>query len=134
MKSSATSAMLVITVCAIFTVGVWAVLNQPVMEPPWPTTLQGIAFSPYRINQDAVANIGPTTEQIDEDLAMLAGKTYAVRTYTTEGVFYEVPALAAKHNINVSIGAWIDTRLKHNEEEIDRAIALSTQRNVVRVI
>ena len=134
MKSSATSAMLVITVCAILTVGVWALLNQPVMEPPWPQTLQGIAFSPYHADQDGVAGITPSAAQIDKDLAMLAGKTHAVRTYTTEGVFFEVPTLAARYNINVTVGAWIDTRLKHNDEEIDRAIKLSSHRNVVRVI
>jgi len=133
MRSSAT-AMGVITVCALLTVGVWAVFNQPVMEPPWPQTLQGIAFSPYHADQDGVTGIMPSAEQIDADLAMLSGKTHAVRTYTTEGVFYEVPRLAAKHNINVAIGAWIDQRLEHNEEEIDRAIALSQERNVVRVL
>ena len=133
MKSSAT-AMGVITVCAILTVGLWAAFNQPVMEPPWPETLQGMAFSPYRADQDGVAGIMPTAEEIDEDLVMLAGKTHAVRTYTTEGVFFEVPGLAARHNINVTIGAWVDQRLKHNEEEIERAIRLSSHRNVIRVI
>lgn len=133
MKSSAT-AMCVITVCAILTVGLWAAFNQPVMEPPWPETLQGMAFSPYRADQDGVAGIMPTAEEIDEDLVMLAGKTHAVRTYTTEGVFFEVPGLAARHNINVTIGAWVDQRLKHNEEEIERAIRLSSHRNVIRVI
>ncbi len=134
MKSSATSAMLVITVCAILTVCVWAVLNQPVMEPPWPETLQGVAFSPYHENQDAVAGITPSAEEIDADLTMLEGKIHAVRTYTSEGVFAQVPELAAKHKINVTVGAWIDQRLKHNDEEIDRAIKLSQHRNVVRVI
>ena len=134
MKAFPTSAMAVIIISAILTVGVWAVLNQPVMEPPWPETVQGIAFSPYHSDQDGVAGPTPSADQVDADLAMLSGKTYAVRTYSTEGIFYEVPRLAAYHNLNVTVGAWIDQRLDHNEEEIQRAIELSRQRNVVRVI
>ena len=127
--------LLIIIAVAVATIGIWAYLNQPTEQPPWPRIVQGFSFSPFRADQDAIRHIMPSEQDVDEDLALLAGKTYAVRTYSSEGVLGEIPRLAQKHNINVTVGAWIDADLERNEREVARLIEVTNANsNVVRVI
>jgi exo-beta-1,3-glucanase (GH17 family)/glycosyltransferase involved in cell wall biosynthesis len=129
------SGLLVAAIFAALTYAFWALLNQPASEPAWPSRIQGFAFSPYRMEQDAVRGDRLTAQQIDADLALLAGRTHAVRTYSTTDGLELVPALAARHGINVALGAWLDARLNRNQQEIANAIRLARQhKNVVRVI
>ena len=116
------------------TLGLWAIMNQPSREPKWPDVLQGVAFSPYRAYQDPTQGDLPSVYEIDTDLKLLEGKTNAVRTYTVQGPFAQVPRLAAEHGINVMLGAWLDTRLYNNEKEIKALINLANAPNVVRVV
>ncbi len=117
------------------TVALWALANQPVSEPPWPSRIQGFAFSPYRAGQDAVGGEFPAIAEIDEDLKLLKGRTRAVRTYTTDGTLGEVPRLARRHGIKVALGAWVDARTGHNAAEVERTIRIArSNANVVRIM
>jgi len=121
---------------AAISISIWALVNRPETEPAWPEVIQGFSFSPIRAHQDPLALSNPSVDEIDEDLALLEGKTHAVRTYTVEGTLGEIPALAQKHGLNVALGAWLDKRQEHNEKEIQRLIEIANKhrRNVVRVI
>ncbi len=121
---------------AVICISFWAFLNQPETEPPWPERIQGFSFSPMREGQSIIQHVLPTEEEIDSDLALLADKTYAVRTYTMEGTLAQIPALARKHGLNVTLGAWLDKDLEKNEQEIEKLISVAREnyRNVVRVI
>jgi exo-beta-1,3-glucanase (GH17 family)/cellulose synthase/poly-beta-1,6-N-acetylglucosamine synthase-like glycosyltransferase len=114
----------------------WGLLNRPEIEPPWPTRIQGFAFSPMRPWNDPLKHNLPTESEIDADLELLSGKTNAIRTYSVEGVLEQIPALAQKHDLNVTLGAWLDKDLKKNEEQIATVIRLAkgNYRNVIRVI
>jgi exo-beta-1,3-glucanase (GH17 family)/cellulose synthase/poly-beta-1,6-N-acetylglucosamine synthase-like glycosyltransferase len=78
----------------------------------------------------------PTEEEIEADLKLLANTTNAVRTYTVEGVQAKIPALARKHGINVTLGAWLSEDLEENDKQIEAVIRLAREnyRNVIRVI
>jgi exo-beta-1,3-glucanase (GH17 family)/cellulose synthase/poly-beta-1,6-N-acetylglucosamine synthase-like glycosyltransferase len=129
------SAVLIAMLFAAITIGTWGYMNRPEAEPEWPRRVQGFAFSPYQADQDAVAEEFPTRAQIASDLDLLKGKTNAVRTYNTEGTIGLVPELAAERGINVALGAWIDSRRDHNDEELARTIALAKKhKNVVRIV
>ncbi len=120
---------------AALTFVLWALMNRPTAEPPWPARIQGFAFSPFAQGEDPGLQRMPTEAGIDRDLALLSGKTNAVRTYSTLGPLGAVPRLADKHDINVALGAWIDSNHDANERELDGAISLArTHRNVVRVL
>jgi len=121
---------------AVICLSLWALFNQPETEPPWPERIQGFSFSPFREGQSAIEHILPSAEEIDRDLALLAEKTHAVRTYTMEGTLAQVPELASKHGLNVTLGAWIDKDPEKNEREIEKLIAVARENyhNVVRVI
>ena len=131
------SSYLVAIVFAAITLALWAYLNQPVDEPQWPQRgVQGMAFSPFHAGQNPAERVLPSPAQIDGDLALLAGASVnAVRTYSALDTLAEVPALAAKHNIKVTLGAWLDTSRTTNEAEIKAAIELARRhQNVIRLV
>ncbi|HDY84553.1 MAG TPA: glycosyltransferase, partial [Methylophaga sp.] len=123
-------------VVAAVTYGLWAYVNRPEVEPMWPDIIQGFSFSPMREENDPTKNLLPTEEQIAEDVALLAGKTHAIRTYTVDGPLASVPAAAKKYGLNVALGGWIDDRLEQNTIEINHLISIADKNrdNVVRVI
>ena len=114
----------------------WAVVNQPNVEPPWPTTIQGFCFSPMRGAQTPMLGHFPSTAEIDEDLALLSGEAYAVRTYSVESTLGEVASLAGAHQLNVTLGAWINQDEAANKKEIEKLIRIyrENHEHVVRVI
>jgi exo-beta-1,3-glucanase (GH17 family)/cellulose synthase/poly-beta-1,6-N-acetylglucosamine synthase-like glycosyltransferase len=129
------SGFLIAAVFAALTVGVWAYLNQPSVEPPWPSRVQGMAFSPFYSGQDPVYQVLPTPAQIEADLTLLADKVTAVRTYSSLKSLNLVPEIAAKRQLKVAVGAWVDRDLRTNELEVDAAIALAQEHaNVIRLI
>lgn len=123
-------------IVATVTYGLWAYVNRPEVEPMWPDIIQGFSFSPMREENDPTKNLLPTVEQIEQDVALLAGKTHAIRTYTVDGPLASVPAAAKKYGLNVALGGWIDGRLEQNSIEINKLIAIAEKNrdNVVRVI
>jgi len=129
------SSFLIATVFAGITVGVWAWLNRPTIEPRWPERVQGVAFSPFYAGQDPVYRQLPSEAQIDADLQLLAGKAVSVRTYSSLLSLGSVPALAERHRLKVAVGAWLDRNLATNELEIASAIELArAHSNVIRLI
>ncbi|MGB5104713.1 MAG: glycosyltransferase [Steroidobacteraceae bacterium] len=129
------SSLLIVAAFAILTIAAWGLANRPIPEPAWPARIQGFAFQPYQKDQDAIAQEDPTVAQIDSDLALLAGRTMAVRTYSSLGTLGEIPALAARRGISVAVGAWLDTDRERNEREVERAIQLANRHpNVVRLL
>lgn len=126
-------AALILVMLANF--AVWTYLNKPHAAPKWDGTMMGIAFSPMGPEHNPKKGIFPSEEDIDRDLSLLAGKTHAVRTYSVANGLEMVPELAAKHNLNVTIGAWVSTDEIATEIEIDNLIKLSNHhRNIVRAI
>jgi exo-beta-1,3-glucanase (GH17 family)/cellulose synthase/poly-beta-1,6-N-acetylglucosamine synthase-like glycosyltransferase len=127
--------LLIAAVFATLTFAVWAYLNRPTREPPWPALIQGFDFSPFRANEDPTHLEMPTDAGIDTDLTLLEGKAKAVRTYSVAATLAHVPELAERHGLNVALGAWLDTHRDKNEEQLKTVIDLAhSHQNVVRVI
>jgi exo-beta-1,3-glucanase (GH17 family)/cellulose synthase/poly-beta-1,6-N-acetylglucosamine synthase-like glycosyltransferase len=117
------------------TIMAWALYNLPDSEPAWPERIQGFAFSPYQADQAPIWNKHPSIEDIESDLALLSGKTNAIRTYTVEKNLGDIPRLARKYDINVALGAWVDDNEEKTRNEILNMLNISVRsRNVVRII
>lgn len=116
-------------------IALWAMMNQPSNEPPWPKRIQGYSFQPMRADQDPSRQVYPSLTEIDEDLALLQGEAHAIRTYSVEGPLSQIPRLASARGLNVSLGAWIGADEEANEVELERLIAVLREphRNIVRV-
>ena len=128
--------LLITLTIAMLTIGLWALLDQAADEPPWPERIQGFSFSPMRQQHNPMKGRYPSVDEIDQDLALLAGKAHAVRTYSVAGTLSMIPKLAAKHHLNVALGAWIGSNPEANEVEIAQLIQLARRyhKKVVRVI
>ena len=119
------SSLLILAAFAALTVSAWAFANRPTQEPAWPVEIDGFSFQPFQKDQDAIAGDLPTVEQIDRDLQLLEGKTASVRTYSSLGTLGDVPRLARKYGIKVTVGAWLSDDLDLNRREVDRLIQVA---------
>jgi exo-beta-1,3-glucanase (GH17 family)/cellulose synthase/poly-beta-1,6-N-acetylglucosamine synthase-like glycosyltransferase len=129
------SSILIAALFAALTFGLWAYWNQPAEEPPWPSRVQGMAFSPFYSGQDPVVQVLPSAQQIDADLRLLADKVTAVRTYSALKSLALVPQIAERYGLKVAVGAWVDRHLEMNRTEIDAAIELARRHgNVIRLV
>jgi len=138
------SGFLVLIFIILANLGFWAALNQPKSGLPWSGTIHSVSFSPSRADDDPTIvrqfpqyedTMLATREEMDEDLAMLAGKVDQVRTYSTLEGLDQVPELAGKHGLKALPGAWLDERLGRNEREIANIIRIARDNpNVERII
>ena len=138
------SGLLVLIVIMLTNLAFWAALNQPKSGLPWAGTIHSVSFSPSRADDDPTIvrqfpqyedTMLATREEMDEDLAMLAGKVDQVRTYSTLEGLDQVPELAARHGLKALPGAWLDERLGRNEREINNIIRIARDNpNVDRLI
>jgi exo-beta-1,3-glucanase (GH17 family)/cellulose synthase/poly-beta-1,6-N-acetylglucosamine synthase-like glycosyltransferase len=86
------------------------------------------------MGEDPTKHIFPTDAEIDADLKLVTGKVGTVRTYSVAGSLADIPQLAARHGLNVAVGAWIDDHRDTNETQLQTAIELArTHLNVMRV-
>jgi len=129
------SSFIIAIAITALTIMAWALYNRPDSEPAWPERIQGFAFSPYQSDQGPIWNKHPSIEDIEADLALLSGKTNAIRTYTVEKTLGDIPRLAAKYGINVALGAWVDANDEKTRNEILKMLNISVRsHNVVRII
>lgn len=115
----------------------WWAPNRPFVpaEPP-SEKVRSVSYAPFRDGQSPLTRILPTAAEIEADLALLAGKVGAVRTYTSREGLEIVPALARRYGLTVTHGAWLGMLPAENEREI-AALIEAARRNpdtVTRVI
>ncbi|HSV29540.1 MAG TPA: glycosyl hydrolase family 17 protein, partial [Candidatus Omnitrophota bacterium] len=138
------SGFVVLLLIVLGNLGFWALMNRPQSGLPWSGTINSVSFSPSRADDDpTIVRQQPwldqtmlaTREEMDEDLAMLAGTVDQVRTYSTLEGLDIVPELAAKHGIKALPGAWLDERLARNEVELRNIVRIARDNpNVERVM
>jgi len=104
----------------LLTLLLWWLVNRPGMEPPWPSQISGVSFSPSRAGQDPSIGQFPSLVEIDDDLALLAGDVVGVRTYTVQATMAAVPRLAQQHGLQVTLGAWLNDDPAFNHAELAR--------------
>lgn len=109
----------------IMTFMTWAYLNRPFSEPAWPSSVSGMSFSPLRIGNDPANNVYPSVEEIDQDIKLLAGQVHSLRTYGVSGTLSEIPALAQKYNMKITLGAWLTADPVQNDIELTKLIAVA---------
>jgi len=108
---------------------IWSYVNNPLQLQPWTKTTMGLTYDPTRKGDDPRDNIFVSEADIDKDLALLENKVHAIRTYSMLRGQHKIPEIAAKHNLNVTLGAWIDGNLEKNRQEIETLLDISRQNN-----
>ncbi|MBS3963777.1 MAG: exo-beta-1,3-glucanase [Methylomonas sp.] len=125
--------------CCVFIVlvhtGIAWFIHQPQdVGPDVPAgKLMSLSFAPFREGYSPLDEVFPPPEHVDEDLRLLSGKTYGVRTYASLGGMQPVPELARKHGLTVTQGAWLGSIAKDNAAEVEALIAsANTHPDVVK--
>ncbi len=115
---------------------IWSFANNPLQLQPWTSKTMGITFDPSRKDDDPKKGISHEEADIDKDLALLEGKFHAVRTYSVLSGLHKIPELAVKHDLNVTVGAWISGDLERNNQEVETLIQIGNQNNpkIVRLM
>ena len=92
-----------------------------------------VSYSPYLRGEDPKThrqNIA--AEQIERDLAVVAGVAQGVRTYSTIDGIDQVPEIAGRLGLNVSLGAWVGDTPERDRSEIEAVVQLAKQHRNVR--
>jgi len=128
--------ILVGTAFALLTFTFWALTNQPATEPPWPSSVKGMSFSPLRQGDDPAEGLYPSLEEIEQDIKLLAGKVHSIRTYGVGGTLGDIPLLASRNGLTVTLGAWLTGDHEGNRAELQKLIevARANPKTVKRVI
>lgn len=130
------STLLSLALVLIATVGIWRGLDRvDDTVVGIEGKINGVSFSPYQRDQNPETGPQPSMADIDGDLAALAGKVNAVRTYSTLNGFDKIPELAVKYDLKVVGGAWVDGRAQRSEQEVANLIRMTNANaNVERVL
>ncbi|NLD69684.1 MAG: glycosyltransferase, partial [Limnobacter sp.] len=121
-------------VLATANLGGWHWLNPPVAPPDVDHRIAGLAYNGFQRWDDPFARKYPTAEQIDADLALLAGLTQRIRTYSSSEI-PELPTLAERHGLRVTAGVWLDRRPANNRRELEAArLAVKTSSSIDRLM
>ena len=114
----------------------WKYLNLPENAREWDGVMMGLSFNPMRRHHNPFKKLYPNKQEIDQDLDLLKDKVHAVRTYSVGNGLDVIPELAAKYNLNVTMGAWIGDNALANQREVDKLIKLSREDhpNIVRTM
>ncbi|MDP1931043.1 MAG: glycosyltransferase [Gammaproteobacteria bacterium] len=129
------SSLFVALLFAAVTFSLWALINRPTEVVAWPEEISGYAFSPFRQGQDALINVMPSTEEIRQDIALLAGNARALRTYSSLRSLADIPAIADQHDMKVTLGIWLGLDPQINQDEMVGGVALAnTYDNITSVM
>jgi len=112
--------------CALIILG-WWLPNRPQNPDASVRILKfnSLSYGPYRPGQSPLNDRFATAAQVDADLALLAPRTRAIRTYSAIDGPYEIPAIAQKHGIKVWQGIWLGADRAKNALEMARAIDMA---------
>ena len=103
----------------------------------WPDRLQNpaaevqvqkfdsLSFGAYRRWESPLTDSFATEAEADADLALLAPRTRAIRTYAAFDGPFETAALAKKHGLKLWQGIWLGGDRAHNKLEMARGIDIA---------
>lgn len=119
---------------AALNLGVWQLFHGTVSAPDHVGPVAGLSYNGAGRWQSPLEGERPTTDAIAQDLALLAGHTRRIRTYSASD-HPELPELAREHGLELMLGAFIDDRLDSNRHELTTAIDLAqSHANIRRLI
>ncbi|MBM3488505.1 MAG: glycosyltransferase [Alphaproteobacteria bacterium] len=112
----------------------WNLTREAIAPPNVVGTLNHVSYAPYRANQNPEKGDRPVPEQVERDLRQLSQMATGIRLYSSTGGQEIIPAMARRHGLNVSVGAWIDKDEARNRREIESAVQLARANRNVRSI
>ncbi|MGZ8216928.1 glycosyltransferase [Methylomagnum sp.] len=94
-------------IAALLQVAVWHVVQRAAEPPDFASKIASLSLA-YEPTTPPFHGVEPKLEDIDRDLKLIAEVAKKVRIYTVAGSLAEVPKLAQKYNLDVTLGAWLN--------------------------
>ncbi|WP_434613138.1 glycosyltransferase family 2 protein [Azospirillum sp. B2RO_4] len=126
------SAFAVLILVILGNIAFWALWNRPVDERSWAGAITGVAYTPFHSDKSPSKGDKASAEDIEKDMDALEGAVKAVRTYSTTDGSEMVAAIAAKHGLPVTAGAWTTGKPEIDEPELAGLIKLARANSNVR--
>ncbi|MFK7966776.1 MAG: glycosyltransferase family 2 protein [Burkholderiaceae bacterium] len=139
--SGSARALLSLIVAAIIALGLsagnmalWQAGNPTTAAPEAEGPFAGLAYNAFGRWDSPLTQTYPSDESIHRDMALLAGHTQRLRTYSSSEM-PNLPGIAATYGLKITAGVWIDLREQNNQKEIAAAIeAANEHRNIERIM
>jgi exo-beta-1,3-glucanase (GH17 family)/cellulose synthase/poly-beta-1,6-N-acetylglucosamine synthase-like glycosyltransferase len=115
------SGFAVLVLIVLGNLGFWWLMNRPHSDMPYRGTIESISFSPFRKDDNPLEDKYPPAASVDRDLALVATKAHGIRLYSALPDDMDIAAMAAKHGLTVTAGAWIRGDLADPNLHLDKA-------------
>jgi exo-beta-1,3-glucanase (GH17 family) len=86
-----------------------------------------VSYAPFRPGQSPFTDTFPSATEVDQDLALLAERSRAIRSYAAIGGDYDLAAIAARHGLKLWQGIWLGSDRAQNAREIAAGIAIANR-------
>lgn len=103
----------------------WWLPARPVAVATPGGIVNSVSFAPFRPGESPLTETFPTAAEVDADLALLAGKARAIRTYASVEGDYDTAALAEAHGLKLWLGVWLGADRAKNEAEVAAGIRIA---------
>ena len=112
---------------AFLTLAAWWWPNRPqgADVPMLAERFNSVSFAPFRPGHSPLRDIFPTAAEVEADIALIAPRVRAIRTYASIEGQYEVAEIAARHGVRMWKGAWLGSSRTQNERELARLIQIA---------
>ncbi len=134
MRGTVVAILLATVVAAAAHLTVWQIAGVTVTPPDVDGAIHSLSFSPFGPDEDAESTATVSAERLDADLTLLSDVTSTVRIYSTSQGLDQVPAIARRHGLNVTVGAWVDKDLERSAREIETAVTMARENFNVRSV
>ncbi len=121
-------------VAAALHAAVWYGTHEAITPADIRGPIESLSYSPYVGNHDPKDNTPVSPEQIQQDLSVVSEVAQGVRTYSVQDGVDQVPAIAEKLGLNVSLGAWLGDTPERDQLETETVVALAKQHRNVRSV
>jgi cellulose synthase/poly-beta-1,6-N-acetylglucosamine synthase-like glycosyltransferase/exo-beta-1,3-glucanase (GH17 family) len=113
----------------------WVLTYRTVAPPDAGYVIESLSFNiDIRKKNPSPREQERRIEEIEERIEQIADVTKGLRTYSVLAELAHVPEIADRHDLTVTLGAWIGKDEASNRREIDGAVELAARHRNVRSI
>lgn len=112
---------------AALTVAAWWWPNRPqAADVAMPAArFNSVSFAPFRPGQSPLTETFPSEAEVAADLALVAPRVRAIRTYASREGKYDIAAMARAQGLKLWLGIWLGRDPAANAREIAAGIAIA---------
>jgi exo-beta-1,3-glucanase (GH17 family)/cellulose synthase/poly-beta-1,6-N-acetylglucosamine synthase-like glycosyltransferase len=119
---------------AVLHAAVWSASQDATRPADVKGPLDYVSYSPYAGAHDPKDSRPVPAAQIERDLAVVGDVARGVRTYSVADGVDQVPAIAEKLGLHVSLGAWVGDTPERDQLETEAVVSLAKQHRNVRSV